>query len=1117
MKKAILGVFIFALSASLHGQCWQSVSAGAQLTAAIKTNGTLWFCGNNIFVPQSTTINDIVIPTQIDTATNWKSISIGVSDRNIFAVKANGTLWRIGLNTNFGQGSSSPPSAPKLTQIGTDTNWKSIATFYDNCLAIKTDGTLWAWGVLSGTLVETPTKVGTASDWKEVAAGYYHGLALKTNGTLWAWGNNYSGQLGDGTNVDKSTPIQVGTGNNWKTISASNYYSMAIKSDNTLWAWGNNYSGQLGIGNNINTNTPTQVVVGANNWQSISLGFDHTLALKGNGELWVWGSNYDGQLGDSTLVSQNAPKQIRIGQQFYGISAGLDHSIALSTNSTYIAMGANDKGQLGDGTRINKSIATSNLCCTALTSPLSNSNVGVSSTLSWSAVPTALGYMLNIGTSPLGGQIVNNVNVGNTLSYIPTNVFPLNDTTFVKITPYTATINAVCQTEGFTTYITPTCTSLTSPLPNTTNVSRNITITWQATSNTNGYLLSIGTSPNGTQIVNNKDVGNVLSFKPATPFPYNTTIYVKVVPYHFNTRAVNCAYQSFTTETATNYCSISTIAKGDHVLSIKANGTLWAWGYNSSGQLGNGTTINKSIPTQIGTANDWRVVNAGEIHSVALKANGTLWAWGQLSNGVAGIRSTPIQIGTANDWQSIATGAYHNLAIKNDGTLWSWVFSNGSSFTQIGTANDWKAVFAGGYSSFAIKFDGTLWAWGYNNDGQLGDGTNTYRNSPIQIGTATDWKTLASSSLHTLAIKTDSTLWAWGNNYYGQLGTGLTLNTNVPTQVGTAADWESISAGDFYSLALKTNNSLWAWGQNNYGQLGDSTLVNKSTPVMIGTGKDWVFVSAGISHSLALEAGNLVWTWGRNNYGQIGNGTTTNQNTPLALSLCNITATLQAKAFLQGAFNPLTQKMDDVLRTSAILPKKEPFTTLGFSLLANANANVTDSSIVFSNKGDNSIVDWIMIELRSKNNTTLVQHSRPFLIQKDGDIVALDGVSHAAFPSIIPNQYYVVVRHRNHLGFRTMNPIALGATPVVLNFTNNSIALYGISPTVMVSTSINALNTGDASIDGSVDSNDSSLWQSQNGFYDNYLLNADFNLDGAIDSTDSAIWQTNSGKYEEID
>lgn len=368
-----------------------------------------------------------------------------------------------------------------------------------------------------------------------------------------------------------------------------------------------------------------------------------------------------------------------------------------------------------------------------------------------------------------------------------------------------------------------------------------------------------------------------------------------------------------------------------HSLAIKDDGTLWAWGRNVLYQLGDGTDVNRNIPTQIGTANNWVYVHAGYSSSYGIKADGTLWAWGSNGAGKLGVGNTnwviptPTQIGTATNWLSVSDGWYHTIAVKTDGTLWAWGDNEYGQLgdnttvdkltpTQIGTGTNWQSIATGIYHSLAIKTDGTLWFWGSRFNIY---GTSNQNNIPTQIGTDTNWLKLAGGQHHCAAIKTDGTLWTWGENSTGQLGDGTTTYRTAPIQVGTATDWLEVSTGTRYTIATKNNLSLWSWGYNYGGQLGLGTSGNTADvhiPTQVGISLDSNKIAAGGYHVLVKNSDGFIRVTGGNVVGQLGDGTNVDKST-FAFISC-YPSTLSNEDFALNEFKVYPNPVKDILNVS---------------------------------------------------------------------------------------------------------------------------------------------------------------------------------------------------------
>jgi len=321
----------------------------------------IWGSGTNGRLGNATVTDTSTPVTTFAGGTNWKQVSCG---GHTAAIKTDGTLWTWGTGTDgqLGNASTTDTSTPVTTFAG-GSNWKQVSNGNAHTAAIKTDGTLWTWG--SGvfgrlgnadtTNRSTPvTTFAGGTNWKQVSCGNEHNAAIKTDGTLWTWGRNTNFKLGTGDTTNRSTPVTTfAGGTNWKQVSVGNEHTAAIKTDGTLWIWGWGNSGRLGNADTTNRSTPVTTFAGGTNWKQVSCSFSTggnlTAAIKTDGTLWTWGGGSFGQLGNASTTDTSTPvTTFAGGSNWKQVSCGNIHTAAIKTDGTLWTWGGGSFGQLGN-------------------------------------------------------------------------------------------------------------------------------------------------------------------------------------------------------------------------------------------------------------------------------------------------------------------------------------------------------------------------------------------------------------------------------------------------------------------------------------------------------------------------------------------------------------------------------------------------------------------------------------------------------------------------------------------------------------------------------------------------------------------------------------------------
>jgi alpha-tubulin suppressor-like RCC1 family protein len=332
------------------------------------------------------------------------------------------------------------------------------------------------------------------------------------------------------------------------------------------------------------------------------------------------------------------------------------------------------------------------------------------------------------------------------------------------------------------------------------------------------------------------------------------------------------------------------------IIPIRGLAAAVAWGNNTLGQLGDGTTTTPG-PLQYvavsGLTGGVAQVSAGFYHSLALTTGGSVWAWGDNTVGELGDDTTvnssiPVQVSGLSGITQVSAGGSGSLALSSDGTVWAWGWNQfgevGDGTTvnrltpfQVPGLSGITQVAAGDGFNLALRSDGTVWAWGLNNHGELGDGTFTDSSVPVQVQGLSQVTRIAAGESFSMAVRTkgfitfQSSVWTWGSNFSGQLGDGTLTDRDTPEEV-SGIGVQSISgiaaaAGGSFAMVLGSDGSVWEWGDNATDQLGEDTGPESQTTPVEAIGQSTITqIAASANDALALHSDGTVWQWGNSSF-----------------------------------------------------------------------------------------------------------------------------------------------------------------------------------------------------------------------------------------------------------
>ncbi|MHB8512299.1 MAG: RCC1 domain-containing protein [Actinomycetota bacterium] len=711
-----------------------SIAGGLYHSIAVKSDGTVWAWGNNVDGELGYLTNGSYnsVPQQVGGLSNVIKVSAGEADS--VALKIDGTVWAWGSNSNGQLGNDFTHHGITPTQVNGLSNVISIASGWDFNLALKSDGTVWAWGANSkgqlgdNTTIDNaiPQQVNNLSGVIAIGAGKLSSYAVKTDGTLWAWGWNSYGQLGVGSTTDASAPVQVTSLSHVLAVAGGQAHALAVTSDGNVWAWGLGSSGELGDNSTASSSVPVQAS-GISNAIAVTGGGYFSAAVKLDGTVWEWGANYDGQLGDNSTTDVHVPIQATGISGVNAAAAGYNHLLAvrIAPSGSVVGSGYNFYGQLGNGQTFDSHVPVQTLQL--------NGVVGVSAGGFHSLAVRSDGTVWAWGNN-LDGQLGNN---SISSSSLPVQANGLSAALAVAGGRYHS---LALRSDG---------------------------TVWAWGNNNSGQL---GDGLVGTD-----------SHVPVQVTGLNSVVAIA--------------------------------AGGDRSAALKSDGTVWSWG---SSYLGNGTPTSSSVPVEAIGLTNIEAIAMGESHTLALKSDGTVWAWGYNYYGEVGDNSqnyvvTPLQVSGLSNVIAIAAGLHHSLALRSDGTLWAWGDnSNGqlgdnsttNSLVPVQVSGNMAGVFqiaGGGYHSLALRSDGVVFAWGDNSNGQLGDNSTTDSHVPIQSNFS-GLNQISGGELHTVGLTPIQA------PTIASSITGTTITTSTVTLTGTAPPNSLIEIFDNGNLIGQTSS-----------------------------------------------------------------------------------------------------------------------------------------------------------------------------------------------------------------------------------------------------------------------------------------------------------------------
>jgi RHS repeat-associated protein len=636
-------------------------------------------------------------------------------------------------------------------------------------------------------------------------------------------------------------------------------HSVVLRSDGSVWATGANADGQLGNGTTTASETPVEVS-SLSGVTQVAAGSNSSYALTSSGTVSAWGYGSNGELGNGATANSDTPVTVSGLSGIVAIAAGDDHGLALTSTGTVEAWGLGTSGQLGNGTTSSSDTPVSVSGLTGVVAIAAGANTSYALTSSGTV------YAWGFGTN---GELGN----GTTTS--------------------TDTPGAVSGLSNVTAIAAGADHALALGASGTVSA-------WGL--GTSGQLGNGATSSSDTPVSVSSLTGITAVAASATSSYARGSAGTE---YSWGAGGDGQLGDGGTSNTDTagsisgiTVASLSTGPAGSAALVEQPDASVYGFGLDSSGQLGNDGTTNADSPTVV-----FDVVGrlaTGASHSVVLRSDGSVWATGanadgQLGNGTTTASETPVEVSGLSAVTQVAAGSNTSYALTSSGTVSAWGYGSNGELGNGATSNSDTPVSVSGLSGIvaiaagddhglALTSTGTVEAWGLGTSGQLGNGGTTSSDTPVSVSGLTGVVAIAAGANTSYALTSSGTVYAWGFGTNGELGNGATASTDTPGAVSGLSNVTAIAAGADHALALGASGTVSSWGLGTSGQLGNGGTSSSDTPVSVSSLTGITAVAASADSSYARGSAGAEYSWGAGGDGQLGDGSTSNTDTAGTIS-----------------------------------------------------------------------------------------------------------------------------------------------------------------------------------------------------------------------------------------